>query len=376
MTLASDTLEAIRYLHDVANVAHRDIKPSNIVLFPSTSRKGNGVTFPRPVLIDFGTAQDNVAPRQSSGTKSRNSDPATIKQESNVGTGAYRAPETLFAPSEGYDAFKVDLWEWATTFIEAFLPLEAVREADVDEDENDYFFDSEEEEGEEHGERHATALLEKALWVDDDGESWLDAQVPKQAKDSLSWQFDAAKVHEPNQRKQAVIKTYRRKQLFEGSRGDLGLAASIFSLRELPPATKEGEALWPVSTTQTFHSSLYDFPYPPCLHKKENPLTILPFIQESVKFQPPLSRMPFIRRTPSPGGLRAQIEPMLSQLMQNPTVNASQKLRLEGSLIELLDSCLQLSASRRPTAFQAVQALSNNSDTINDTLPSSTGQSP
>lgn len=355
MALAQDTLEAIRYLHDVANVAHRDIKPSNIVLFPSSSssRKGNGMSLLRPVLIDFGTAQDNVAAREGSSGKGQNSDRGTIKQESNVGTGAYRAPETLFAPSEGYDAFKVDLWEWATTVAEAFLPLEAVMEADIDEDENGYFSDSEEE-GVEPGERHATALLEKALWADDNGESWSDAQLPKQAKESLSWQLDAAKVCGDNKRKQ-TIKTFRRKQLFEGSRGDLGLAASIFSLRELPPATKEGEEQWPVSLFGTCRA--LSMPLSSTVLKR-NTLIILIFIQESVKFQPPLRKMPFVRRTPDPGGLRVQIEPVFSQLMQNTTVTASQKRRLEGGLVELLDSCLQLSASRRPTASQAVQALS------------------
>ncbi|PWN91719.1 hypothetical protein FA10DRAFT_265566 [Acaromyces ingoldii] len=309
MAIARDTLEAMRYLHDVARVAHRDVKPSNIVLF---TQKGS--PFPRPVLIDFGTAQSDVSVRGPGGNGQE-------KQESCVGTGAYRAPETLFAPSEGYDAVKVDMWEWATTVIEGFLQLEVIIEDEDEEDGLGY----EDEFGVSPDRGNALKDLEQALWADDDGQSWSDARVPKRRKSSLAWEYNRGPADASKPPK--VIKTYRRKTLFEGNRGDLGLAGSIFALRELPSATKEGEELWP----------------------------------ESVNFQPPLSKMPFIRRPPDPGGLRGHLEPIFSQLMQSDELTSSLKQTLDRKFINLLDSCLQLSASRRPSASQALYAISNTS---------------
>lgn len=234
MAIAKETLEAIGYLHDVAKVAHRDVKPSNIVLFTQKCSP-----FPRPVLIDFGTAQSDVLVRGPGGNGQE-------KQESCVGTGAYRAPETLFAPSEGYDAAKVDIWEWATTLIEGFMQLEAIIEDEDEEDGLGY----EDEFGGSSDRGNALKELEQALWADDDGQSWSDARVPKRRNSSLAWEYNRGPAHASKPPK--VVKTYRRKTLFEGNRGDLGLAGSIFALRELPSATKEGEELWPVGRNLPF----------------------------------------------------------------------------------------------------------------------------
>ena len=78
---------AISFAHSLG-IAHRDIKPENILLTESGDVK----------LADWGHA-----------TYSR------ISNESNVGTDAYRAPETF--TGHNYDTFEADYWSFGITIL-------------------------------------------------------------------------------------------------------------------------------------------------------------------------------------------------------------------------------------------------------------------
>ena len=116
----------------------------------------------------------------------------------------YRAPELLFGP-RSYDAIASDLWSMGTTFAEFFTTLHYRRV-----DESDY--------GEEDAEDDPT----RPYVFDKPGSTW----------SQLEWE---------------------RYSLFDSSRGDIGLAWSIFKTRGSP--TTE---LWPVCTSGDYKVSLPD----------------------------------------------------------------------------------------------------------------------
>lgn len=84
--LLHDMFEGLAYLHN-QGIIHRDIKPSNLLLSPT-----------RLLIADFGTAWH---PKLST-------DEPRNKKSLDVGTGAYRAPETLFG-SRTYGP-ELDIW--------------------------------------------------------------------------------------------------------------------------------------------------------------------------------------------------------------------------------------------------------------------------
>lgn len=90
----------LAYLHDELHIAHRDIKPSNLMLaFEAGSKDVHRATLK---IIDFGTAVEwTGAPGQEESARC---------QTAQVGTGSFRAPELLFAPTDGYDSRKIDIW--------------------------------------------------------------------------------------------------------------------------------------------------------------------------------------------------------------------------------------------------------------------------
>ncbi|KAK7063609.1 lanosterol 14-alpha-demethylase [Favolaschia claudopus] len=107
-SIAFQTLQALAYLHDPArNIAHRDIKPSNILLEPDG----------RVVLIDFGVAWDGAA--NAEGDLWPES-PDRLYFE--VCTGAYRPPELLFG-ARAYNAPAIDMWSFGTVLAEMFCTL-------------------------------------------------------------------------------------------------------------------------------------------------------------------------------------------------------------------------------------------------------------
>ena len=195
-------LSGIAYLHSSERrIAHRDIKPRNILLDTSGSA----------VLIDFGVAYSSAA-----GPRDVWPEPEG-KMYFEVGSGyvlilplvipgwtpigqllrPYRAPELLFGARK-YDAMACDLWSLGATFAEFFTAL------------------------------HRRAISDG---LDDDNEERGD---PTKAylSDDLPWALS------PSQ--------WERYSLFDGSRGDIGLAWSIFRIRGSP--TPEN---WPVRFSST-----------------------------------------------------------------------------------------------------------------------------
>ncbi|GAA5883081.1 hypothetical protein JCM3774_000572 [Rhodotorula dairenensis] len=98
-SIAYQLSAAVAHLHEREGIAHRDINPSNVVL----SRQG------RVVLIDFGISVQE-------------GDEAPGEMHYQVGTGAYRAPELIFA-SRDYDRFAIDSWALGCTIADLFRPL-------------------------------------------------------------------------------------------------------------------------------------------------------------------------------------------------------------------------------------------------------------
>jgi serine/threonine protein kinase len=197
---------------------------------------------------------------------------------SEVGTGAYRAPECLFSPLKGYSADKVDIWQAGSTLVQFFMPLRRVQ---VTKQKAERANDDRQE-------------WEKALWADDGGLSWSQLEVSK-----------AAHVEEEEEEKESSDSGWKRETLFEASRGDIGLANSIFELRGLPSSTLE----WP----------------------------------EAEHFQPSLQRMPFPRRPAAPGGLRHRLIPDIP-----PSLSP---------IVGMLDQCIQLSSSKRLSADDIIKQL-------------------
>ncbi|KAI0275240.1 kinase-like domain-containing protein [Gloeopeniophorella convolvens] len=235
-------LSGVAYLHSPERrIAHRDIKPRNVLLDTS----GN------VVLIDFG-----VAYSPTPGPEDVWPEPEG-KMYFEVGSGPYRAPELLFGTRK-YDATACDLWALGATFAEFFTTLH--RRVVTSE------FDDDEESG--------------------DGD-------PTQA-----YIFD--ELPEPWSRTE-----WDRYSLFDGSRGDIGLAWSIFRTRgsptpenwptfaELPDANKINFMDAPGVHLQTLLSHI-DLPPPdrPPSHSPptEQVPTALDFVQRFLVY-PPESRL-------------------------------------------------------------------------------------
>jgi len=195
-------LSGVAYLHSAERrIAHRDIKPRNILL--DTSGK--------VALIDFGVAHSPTPGSQD----------VWPEPEGNmyfeVGSGyvqfppyamlrgcgsyhfpfrPYRAPELLFGVRK-YDATAIDLWALGATFAEFFTTLHC---------------------------HHAL--------VDDFDDN--DADTDERGDSTKAYLFD--ELPGPWARSE-----WERYSLFDGSRGDIGLAWSIFRTRGSP--TPEN---WPV----------------------------------------------------------------------------------------------------------------------------------
>jgi serine/threonine protein kinase len=276
---------ALNHLHS-NEVAHRDVKPSNIVV----DERDRSIK-----LIDFGTCYlpTTSYPRGDDGKGGLASE---------VGTGAYRAPECLFSPLNGYEPKAVDVWQAGVCLAEFFLPLSKVRSPSNSKESVNAGFGAQQLD------------WEQALWADDRGVGWSE----------LRNNFDRIDGHAPafyqtteddDQEDDSLPVTasgWQREQLFDGSRSDLGLANSIFSLLGLPNGDEQGAKLWP----------------------------------EAVHFQPPLASIPFARRAPASGGLRAKLD----AAAVTGTARTSK-------IIDVLSRCIRLSAASRIKAHTAMDLL-------------------
>ncbi|CDS00411.1 related to SGV1-Cyclin-dependent protein kinase [Sporisorium scitamineum] len=285
-SVSKQLLAGIVYLHD-NNVAHRDVKPSNILLSHTGVVK----------IIDLGTAyttavlKDPLASDESSSARRKDEEEWNGgKMVCQVGTGQFRAPELLFSPVGGYDAFAVDIWAVGVTLAHFFTPLTAVLPADSL--------------GQQQDERK-------------DWQKAFDSNTPlspssNASTSSLYWEEDPLPSDPDSD--SGTASGYIRTPFFHDT-GDIGLAASIFSLLGLP-------------------ASIQDWP-------------------EAEHFQPPLERLPF---APSQGkGLLSALT-----LVNHPERSPQEKQGLEGlsSLVHnVILPALNLSASKRPKARSLLAAI-------------------
>ncbi|ETW86672.1 hypothetical protein HETIRDRAFT_308454, partial [Heterobasidion irregulare TC 32-1] len=170
----------IAFLHgEPRGVAHRDIKPGNILLTQDGLVK----------LVDFGVSfrEREAAAETQDDIWSEGAQNMYFE----VGTGPYRAPELLFG-TRSYDPRASDLWSLGATFAEFFTTLRLLDTSDSD-------FD-----------------LDGA-----DADAEYDPTQPFAIAES---RLDWARME------------WERCALFDASRGDIGLAWSIFKTRGSPSA--------------------------------------------------------------------------------------------------------------------------------------------
>ena len=120
----------------------------------------------------------------------------------------YRAPELLFGTRK-YDAFAIDSWSLGATFAEFFT---SVRLSNLLDDDEDFGFeeDTESDSGDESPAKPAERFI-----------------IPKRLR-----------IGDPSNR-------WARDSLFDSTRGEIGLAWSIFKTRGSP-----NQANWPVSVVR------------------------------------------------------------------------------------------------------------------------------
>ncbi|KAG2364797.1 kinase-like domain-containing protein [Suillus spraguei] len=189
-SLIFQILSGVTFLHETAKIAHRDIKPSNVLLTLSG----------RVQLIDFGISwkerEDFVAKKDDLWFET----PENMYFE--VSTGPYRAPELLFGP-RNYDAFAIDSWSLGATFAEFFTSVRLFNL--LDDEEFDFEVDEQSDSGDDSSSKPAEPfIIPKGLRIGDPTNRW--------ARDSL----------------------------FDSTRGEIGLAWSIFKIRGSPNETN-----WP-----------------------------------------------------------------------------------------------------------------------------------
>ncbi|KAK0527233.1 hypothetical protein OC834_004505 [Tilletia horrida] len=301
LTVASGLAEGLQYMHK-AGIAHRDIKPSNILLHTDGT----------PVYADFATSWESYKIEDGTTTGAMfDGDDGRGGLECAVGTGAYRAPEVLFSPADGYDVYKVDVWELGVTLSSFFMPFEtasqstatasrASRDAQSQEPGYGCYADL----------RHRSVLGSKAaqtpLWFGDSADEEADDDDAYAEEEEENYVFGAPlpKGGPP-----------RRKTLFDGDRGEIALASSIFRILGLPEKQEE----WPESST----------------------------------FRPSFDRLPFERHAPT--------SPVTAALPLAGDVQALAKvddnLAQLDAVLEAIEQTLQLSAAKRPDAPKLLRLL-------------------
>lgn len=195
-------LSAVAYLH-AEHVAHRDIKPAN-VLFGHDGRVK---------LIDLGVAWAPDFPETTPYAPDVGAARACISE---VGTGAFRAPELLFAPTRGYDAYAADVWSLSVLFASFLTAHENVG-------------------GDAPGEDEAWGVPQSSY------APWEQALWPRP----------------PPGGARRTRTTTQRRTLFDASRGDIGLAGDVFDVLGRP----DDVAAWPEAAH--FQPPLAQFPFVP-----------------------------------------------------------------------------------------------------------------
>ncbi|TBU26870.1 kinase-like protein [Dichomitus squalens] len=177
-SLVYQTLSALAFVHE-RKIAHRDVKPQNILITIDGCVK----------LIDFG-----VAWSQKPNERDLWPEPPG-KMCFDVATGPYRAPELLFGTRD-YNAYAIDLWSMGAVLAEFFTPLK-LRKACYDEDD----------------------------WYEDEDEGDWDSDAPP-----AKLPFVVSKGVSPTSPNAQWV----RETLYDSTRGQIGLAWSIFKVHGTP----------------------------------------------------------------------------------------------------------------------------------------------
>ncbi|KAL9935210.1 hypothetical protein V8E36_005558 [Tilletia maclaganii] len=281
--LSSGLVSGLRHMHS-SGIAHRDIKPSNILL------REDGT----PVYADFATAWEQHESESTHSAKSQGyeGDDGHGKLECAIGTGAYRPPEVLFSPADGYDVYKVDVWQLAVTLATFFLPFQTRSETKSRKAPDTLV--SGRQQGQYVDKRIrpelGTSAAQAAFWLDPDPEDLADED-----EEEFGDLFPSTSA------------PLARETLFDGDRGEIALASSIFKVLGLPDRQEE----WP----------------------------------ESASFRPHFDRLSFDRHPP-PAPIQTFL-PLLPDIRSAVGTVTADVERLD-SLLQLLTESLQLSAARRP----------------------------
>ncbi|KAG8852497.1 hypothetical protein FRB96_008685 [Tulasnella sp. 330] len=207
-SIAYQILLALDYFHSGilmkgrGRIAHRDIKPSNILLDGSGCVK----------LIDFGIAwSPDFAEPDEEGNGDTQWEKEYVEPDDKMCCAvASGAPELLFSPVI-YDAFATDMWSFGTVLAQLFTSLRF-------EPDNYHYDDVDEEEG----------INSDA----DEEDRTKNVPAPIILRSSVERDLEAGVS--------SVNGSWERDSLFDASRGEIGLAWSIFKVRGTPD-----ESLWP-----------------------------------------------------------------------------------------------------------------------------------
>ncbi|KAF8808202.1 kinase-like protein [Phlegmacium glaucopus] len=182
-SLMFQVLCAVAFLHDnTRQIAHRDIKPGNIMLSKEGCVK----------LIDFGISLKNEPDTEKTHDLWPESQHRLYFE---VSTGPYRAPELLFG-TRTYNPLAIDLWSLGATFAQFFTALRLFS-------------------------------AEKDIWDNDD-----NPETDTDPDDMPPTPFIAPKCL----RIDYLGTQWTRDNLFNGERGEIGLAWSIFKIFGTPTA--------------------------------------------------------------------------------------------------------------------------------------------
>lgn len=257
----------------------------------------------------------------------------------------------MLSPKSGYDSQKVDMWELAVTISSFFTEvIESRNSSGIG-----GAFDGEEDESMEYSQEDSNFLQdsipewEKALFKGS-GDERVRGPQEFEAEEDLDLKSNWAEQRERDEDQFEPRMKSHRATLFDSSRGDIGLMGSIFNIRGL----SKDEQDWPVSKRNLKFRSNF-------LGQLISLILILHHfqilqIQEAIAFQPNLSRMPFSER---PSTNLIDHLPLAKSIL-SPSSQVPEDLKAQEQvqkILELIDSSLQLSASKRPTAKDAIKML-------------------
>ncbi|SNX83636.1 related to SGV1 - Cyclin-dependent protein kinase [Melanopsichium pennsylvanicum] len=314
---ATQLLSGLAFLH-ANKVAHRDIKPCNILFATQGTLK----------LIDLGTAYTTLPLLDPLSSKPKYLTPELDDAQGNepsmvcqVGTGGFRAIELLFAPTRGYDAYKVDVWSAGVVlahFFTCLVPICAFKSSssnhsrgqenvmpNLDVDSNVYDASGSKDERREW-QRAFDDSKPLELSDDDQDDLYWEEEEEEEESSDRALQLDGFTSLSKSE------SGYIRAPLFESDKGDISLAASIFGLLGLP-------------------NSVFDWP-------------------EAEYFQPSLHRLPFAA---TKGKGLVQGLPIYKALQDK---NEAQAAGLEKLVHQVIQKALRISASQRPTAQELLDS--------------------